>query len=315
MARLRWVQALIAAGLVLAGWGCGQTTRDFTAGETAERDEPPDEPPDNEPQDGLPPEPAAAERTGVGAGHTPGFAGSLVLAHPHSTAAALPPETVVDGPRATIAGLPDCDQDGPYPVVVGPAWQALVSYSGRFASAADYTLSVEHPATVFFTDLDGDSVPELGLSRTDSLTFLHQDPAGRFTPGATLQLDGEEVLQTYSIFDLDGDGAKDVVLYPRTRPFSRELRVHFQRSDGFSRDPDQTVVVAEDPTFDCFGTYYLGVGDVTGDGLPDIVAESAYGRRDGSLALQQELHPSTEGMSYPVLAESAARPGNRPLPV
>jgi len=122
------------------------------------------------------------------------------------------------------------------------------------------------------TDLDGDGDKDLAAARSGategSVAVLWNDGTAQFTAGPVL--DAGSALQGLQVADMNGDGSTDVFV---TRPVAPQLRGWFgggakdfvvQASAGF---PGATVPAA------------FAIGDVTRDGILDVVASDPAGNR------------------------------------
>ncbi|MCA9737075.1 MAG: VCBS repeat-containing protein, partial [Gemmatimonadetes bacterium] len=181
----------------------------------------------------------------------------------------VPDCTVLSGNSATTIAAGDLDGDGDIDLVVphrdgGQSEVFLNDGRGRFA--APLPLGPPDAATraVAIGDITGDGRPDLVLgdgSRGGALLYTNAG-AGGFTGPEPI---GDEADTPYAIAiaDLNGDGTLDVILGNRETPGL--VLVNRGLQDGFAYD---TVRFG-----DAAGAVYgLAVGDVDGDGCPDVVA-------------------------------------------
>jgi ELWxxDGT repeat protein len=129
------------------------------------------------------------------------------------------------------------------------------------------------------TDLDGDGEEEILADQSGEVAVLdrHGEPVSWWAPPFGLGTDPAEP----SVGDLDGDGVKEVVIYGSSYP---DMVVAVRRADGAAMPgfplllPDQTRLEG-----------VSSLGDVTGDGRPEIVLVTK--ERNTGLGLVQVVDP------------------------
>jgi hypothetical protein len=120
--------------------------------------------------------------------------------------------------------------------------------------------------TLALADLNGDGLTDLATSSVNGQTnVFYQNGSGTLTGPTFLPVVGNEIHAA----DLDGDGLNDLVVSGGT-----SAAILYQAADHSFLAPLRYVF----PTLTTGGTIVhraMSVGDVTGDGLPDIVASWA----------------------------------------
>jgi len=186
------------------------------------------------------------------------------------------------GPEVTYTSLPidpdgelhvaDMNHDGFNDIVLqsGPKQLAVIKQvsPGTFSSAPDfYTVQTSYwPYFRSFAlaDLNGDGWVDVAVADlTGNLNLFYQNANGILT--------GQVVLNNYpaselKVADLNGDGLNDIVLLN----YGNTVRILYQ-STNHSFPNDLTYVVPTQSTGGTLVHQALSVGDVTSDGLPDIV--------------------------------------------
>jgi hypothetical protein len=169
-------------------------------------------------------------------------------------------------------------------------WELAGRGDGSFARARLIVAIPRREADAFgepiVTDLDGDGIVDLALPSTRGVTIRRGRADGTFAPGTPIAVRGGVSLLRAA--DLDRDGHVDLVAAMSERENSNAANVWVLRGrgDGTFAPPVASSTGAPVDSF--------AVGDVTGDGAPDVLAtaltsRSAYpvllrGNGDGTLA-------------------------------
>jgi hypothetical protein len=151
--------------------------------------------------------------------------------------------------------------------------------TGRFTAQVIRVHSKPHPHTVAAADVNGDGHADL---ITDSwaenrLTLILSDAHGGWrTPGTPIEI-GRKPYVNVIATDVDGDGHIDLVM---PHAGSDTISILFGDGHGHFNHAPQSPIVAGPVPFD------VSVGDVNGDGRPDVVIANYSGHvtdtlRDG----------------------------------
>jgi hypothetical protein len=202
-----------------------------------------------------------------------------------------PPLTATGGWMTSPASvtLGDLNGDGYLDLVSANEWSHNLTIffqdpanPGQFAVDSGGPLGglsiMRRPFSVAIGDLDGDGDLDIvsanwagEFSDADSLTIFFQTSTGQFTldPGGPLTHSSVDGPQTVAIADLDGDGDMDLV---SANFLIENLTVFHQVNPGrFAIDPRAPLSA---PSTTSPGT--LAVGDLDGDGDPDIVSANEF---------------------------------------
>ncbi|HTN91965.1 MAG TPA: VCBS repeat-containing protein [Sorangium sp.] len=173
--------------------------------------------------------------------------------------------STVDADYPVKLALGDFDADGNADLAAAHWDQMKVSvWLGDGAGGFDPPASFAMPAkasAVAVGDFDGDGDEDLVVSMLDGrLRVLAGDGAGGFTQGPERQVSANQ-RSTVEMADFTGDGKDDVVAN-----WARDGVIHVLVSEGTAFGEDHVF----DETIVSWGNA-VGVGDLNGDGKPDIV--------------------------------------------
>jgi FG-GAP-like repeat len=256
-----------------------------------------------------------------------GFPNTLVLSAPGGKLV----DASANLPRAAdythSAAVGDVNGDGTIDIYAGNLWEGwdggttvppeilLNDGSGHFhvltdALPPDLTVDALHYDGSALVDVNGDGRPDLvlaGSPSTPDRLFLN-DGSGHFhelagaLPPKPFGPDAEGL--DIAPIDLNGDGHTDLLMaFTKNNPFyqGRWIQVLITNGDGSFRDETQARLPQSDNLLDW--PYALRVGDLNGDGKPDLAVATAGGtpalylnRGDGSFAPLQLVSPP-----YPML--------------
>lgn len=192
-------------------------------------------------------------------------------------------------PRDLAVG--DLDGDHDDDVVVAAGWKGYdtsgiihilhQSPAGWVTTPMTYPVGAS-PGRVQIGDVSSDGRADIVFASLYGLGVLVQQPSGTFS--VTLVTDLNTPNQPdLTIADLNGDDRHDIALLPRNWPSAVVL--YLQRADGSGFEPGGYLFFDEENE----NTSGIAAGDVTGDGLPDILVTTAYNRPKASIVLFARL--------------------------
>jgi len=187
--------------------------------------------------------------------------------------------SVPAGGQPTAVAVADLDGDGYPDLVVTTAGNTVsvvlqnAAQPGAFLPPISYAVG-PGPVAVAVADLNGDGKPDLVVANggtptaptTQGLTVLLQDPAraGAFLAGVTYAV-GDYDTCAVAVGDLNGDGRPDLAV----------------ANQGLPGQPGSVSVLLQDPAHPgaflaavpypgVYGPTGVAIGDLNGDGLPDL---------------------------------------------
>lgn len=193
------------------------------------------------------------------------------------------------GPTPGGLAIGDVNGDGKPDVVLTnhehPRAQVLLADGrGGLVAAPGSPLELDlrpHAHSVAMADLDGDGKPDLAfndMARGGVLLALGRGD-GSFRPAAALvSVGGRRAYHNLAAADFDGDGKSDLVV-----PLHPDRSVAVLRGSGgghFAPAPGSPIAIGRT-------AFYVGVGDLDGDGKPDIAIVTYSG---------QAVDPSGDGL-------------------
>ncbi len=282
-ARLARAVALGAALIVvIAGCSTGETGADDGSGPASEEAAPADDATTDDPAASTTDDEVGASPAALVTGE-PGPPGALVDA----TAEAGLDEALL-GVRGHAVAVADIDGDGWDDLFVGtfadrpeesyrergadgPAPDRLLRGSPTgFVLDADFEGRFGRTAGAAFADLDNDGDPDLIVSRNvrqvergDAPSEIYRNDDGVLVPATVL--DDTRGGRAIGVVDYDGDGLRDIVLVEDRWSGGRTA---IFRNDGALAFTDVTVSIGFPADVSGLG---IGVGDLDGDGIDDLV--------------------------------------------
>lgn len=196
--------------------------------------------------------------------------------------------------------------DDPELELVYPAGAALYAFNTDGSDVAGWPQALDYPTdgAASFGDIDGDGIGEIVVTTHQTGTFAIGtiyafEINGTNVTGFPVATVGGGV-RTPVLADLDGDGALEIVIAVRNWP---EGLIYAYRGDG-------TIFPGWPQRMDYVPGSDVAVGDITGDDIPEVIAESYYGLHaftyDGYLMDGFPYMPDTGRVfsySTPVLAD------------
>ena len=184
--------------------------------------------------------------------------------------------TFTTGPRPEAVAIADIDGDGKPDLVIANFNTYTISVlratgspgNFRFAPKADFTVG-SLPVCLAVGDIDGDGKPDLVIGyqydKTVSL-LLNTSGPGKISFAAKVDLTTGSDTRFVAICDFDGDGKPDVAI-----PGASNNTVSVLRNTG--RPGNISFAAAIDITT-AVGPSGIAIGDMDGDGKPDLVTSN-----------------------------------------
>lgn len=185
----------------------------------------------------------------------------------------VPRGTLSTGASPQDVALVDLNGDGKLDLVIAEANEDAVAVrfgngDATFAAATALTVGTS-PTRVAVADIDGNDTPDIVVSNTRSgdLSILRGDGQGGFAPARHFVADAEP--QAIVLADMNDDGLLDPVAATQGGESGPSVAVLTNRGDG--------VMQAVEDVAAGNGPSALAAGDVTDDGLPDLLVTGDSG--------------------------------------
>ncbi|MGB9455823.1 MAG: FG-GAP-like repeat-containing protein [Bryobacteraceae bacterium] len=224
---------------------------------------------------------------------------------------------IIDGSGSVM--LADFDGDGKMDIIVGTGNPTFLSGIGKptypFIIPTAAVLFGQGEATflaapvvrtgvnplIAAADFDGDGIPDMAVADAfGNLTILKGKGNGEFSPVFVYNSPANVFPSTLAVADFNRDGKPDVAMFVA----NSDVLVFLGKGDGTFAAP--LVVPFPAATYYGPGSDYLGVVDLNGDGIPDLVVSAggavwtALGKGDGTFTAPV-LSPISLTAQNPVL--------------
>jgi hypothetical protein len=223
----------------------------------------------------------------TGGGGRGGSAGSAGTGGASTTTVTFTTRTLSTQHTAEGTDVGDINGDGVLDLVAGPTWYAGPSFAaGGTLMASPPTFTMDQYSTFFLTfvdDVNGDGRPDViavgdagggnGTGNPNAFWYANPGPTNLTQPWTkTAIFDGLVANESPAYVNVTGDSKKELV-------FMTNNQLGYARP-GATATATWTFTAISGTT--SFGTPYvhgLGVGDIDGDGLPDIVERNGWWRQ------------------------------------
>jgi hypothetical protein len=204
-----------------------------------------------------------------------------------ATAVTFVTRTLSTANTAEGADVGDINGDGILDLVAGPTWYAGPDFAvGGTVTPNPPTFTMDQYSTFFLTfvdDVNGDGRPDViavgdaggGNGSGNPNAFWYANPGpGNFTqPWAkTAIFSGLVANESPAFLDLVGDGKRELV-------FMTNMQLGYARPGATATAPWTFTPISGTASFGTPYVHGLGIGDVDGDGVPDIVERSGWWRQ------------------------------------
>lgn len=191
-----------------------------------------------------------------------------------------------------VAGA-DINRDGVMDLVAGPYYYLGPDYTKRreIYAASTYNPSTQYPGLSwldFAADFTGDGWPDVITAGAGLTTTLYVNPKGEARRWEKYTVTPRSNTEISLLKDIDGDGRPDLVL---------GLGGLLSWASPDSANPTGQWVVHHISGPNGIGAHGLGVGDINGDGLPDVVTTTGWYEQPAKGSSQEtwSFHPENFG--------------------
>lgn len=170
--------------------------------------------------------------------------------------------------RGSTLALGDLNHDG-FPDIVGAGFFFLNNGGGTFGAVQSYPTGAFGASDIAIGDVNFDTHPDIVHGTSESLNVLLGNGSGSF--GAPISHGGHFVGSQWDrliVGDFDGNGTSDVL----GGNYETGFDAYFRAGTGAVKVVP--IVLESGDTLD--GTSSLGLADLTGDGIPEVIAAHRY---------------------------------------